>query len=244
MRICGCFTDLEHVCVRLLSTHTAFAYVCVRILRTLCRFCVRIQLIFCASCAAFSYIYRFLCAFSGFPYVYGLSFAMLNADCLEGSHLVGSLIFLSVQKLVIRCQYQGSDLEGSVELFFRARCSLLLDRIEDPILRVPPSYFSAKSACYYWTISRIRYWGFCRVICPTICLWFTVRSYFGCFFLILIEQYIYPGGVILLWTMLLCGSYKCRYEGYFGCNYDILYQSRISSTSLLLTLSCLQVNTY
>ena len=28
--------------------------------------------------------------------------------------------------------------------------------------------------------------------------------------------------VILLCTMLLCGSYKYRYEGYFGCNYDIL----------------------
>ena len=34
---------------------------------------------------------------------------------------------------------------------------------------------------------------------------------------------ILPGGVILLCTMLLCGSYiNVGYEGYFGCNYDIL----------------------
>ena len=83
------------------------------------------------------------------------------------------------------------------------------------------------------TVWRIRSSGFRQVLYPKICtLWlyhvilsdwgsyptifsqFTVRSYLRGFLLILIEQYIYPGRVILLCTMLLCGSYNCRCEGY------------------------------
>ena len=42
-------------------------------------------------------------------------------------------------------------------------------------------------------------------------------------FLVDLDRAIYfTGGLILMCTMLLCGSYKCRYEGYFGCNYEIL----------------------
>ena len=48
--------------------------------------------------------------------------------------------------LVIRGQYQGSYLEGSVDFFFRASCLLILDSLEYPILRVLSSSFSAQAA--------------------------------------------------------------------------------------------------
>ena len=51
-----------------------------------------------------------------------------------------------MRTLVICGQSQGSDLEGSVDLFFRASCSLLLESLEDPILRVPSSSLSMRAA--------------------------------------------------------------------------------------------------
>ena len=104
---------------------TAFAYVC--------GFCVCIWLLrmflygFCARCASFAYIYGFLCALSGFACLHGLSFVMLDADRLEGSYLAGALIVFFVQTVVISWQFLGSNIEGSVKLFFSASCSLILD---------------------------------------------------------------------------------------------------------------------
>ena len=140
-------TDFAHI-LRLLHTNTAY------LLWKLCSFCVRIQ---------------HLCALRAFVYVYGLSFAMFDADSIEGSDLAGSLIscvcvnaldlwtvskirswgfrrFLFPRELlVIIGQSQGSDVEGSVKFFICASCS-----------------------------------------------WFAVQSYLGGFLLILIELYIFP----------------------------------------------------
>ena len=134
------WTYFTHI-VRILCTYTAYLF------SMLCGFCVRI---------------RIFCALSGLAYVYGLSFSMFDAEILEGSNLAVYLIFFFVLTLVIRGQSRGSDLEGSVEFFFRASCLLLLGSLEDPILRVPSSYFSERAArdsiynitsevsCWYW----------------------------------------------------------------------------------------------
>ena len=222
IRLCK---DSAHI-VRLLRTYTAYLLcklcvfcVCIQIFMRVERLCVHIRLIFCdVRCGP-----SWRICYSGF-------FALL----------------LSVQTLVICLKSQGSNLEASVKFFFRASCSLLLDRLEDPILRVPSISFSAQSARSYWTVSGIQSLGFrrvlfpcellvligpsrgsdiegfCQVICPKICFRFTVRSYLGGFLFILIEQYIPPSGVTLMCTMMLCGRYKCRYEGCFGCNDEIL----------------------
>ena len=168
IRICVYFTAFVYACVRRLRTYTACMYVCVRILRTLCGFCVRIRLIICASCADFAYVYGFLYMLSGFAYVYGLYFAKFDVDCLEGSDIASYLVcfvrenardslkvsriwywgfrwVLFPRKLLVNIgPSQGSNLEVSVEFFFCARCSLLLDPIKDPILRVLLSYLFNK----------------------------------------------------------------------------------------------------
>ena len=143
MWLCVCFTDFAYFYVRLLRTYMAFAYVSVRLLRMLCGFCVRIRLIFYESCAAFVYIYGFLCLLSGFTYVYGLSFAMFDADRLRGSDTAGSLI------CYCQCEH-----------------SWFVESIKDPILRVTLSSFSTRAIHYYWTVSTIWSLGFCRVPFP------------------------------------------------------------------------------
>ena len=109
--------------VRFLRTYTAY------LLHKLWRFCVHIQL---------------LCLLGGFAYVYGLSFALFEADSLEVSNLVGSSINFVRVTLVIRGQSRGSDLEVSIDFFVRA--VLLLDIIEDPILRVSSISLSERAA--------------------------------------------------------------------------------------------------
>ena len=109
--------EFAHV-VRFLRTYTAY------LLHKLWRFCVHIQL---------------LCLLGGFVYVYGLSFALFEADSLEVSNLVGSSINFVRVTLVIRRQSRGSDLEVSIDFFVRA--VLLLD--------------SLYVRCYYWTLSRM-----------------------------------------------------------------------------------------
>ena len=200
----------------------------------MCVFCVNIRLFFCARCVDFSY-------------VYGLSFAQVvwilhiyTAFCARWaafdllkywfSDLEGSLICycLCNQSFLIEIfDYPifrvllGSFSAWAVcydcivwKIQFLGFCQVLY----------PTSclWFNFQAGLYDWTVSRIRYLCVCRVIYPTICLRFTVRSYLVSFLLILIEQYIYLGGVILLCTILIYGRYKCKYKGYLGCNYNIL----------------------
>ena len=119
----------------------------------------------------------------------------------------------------------------SLICYLRASCSLWLNCMEDPIFRFLLGYlfddlyviiglsgesdlqgsvkfFIHRSACNLlyditWSSSY-----------TTIFSWFIFRSYLGSFLLILIEQCIYPRRLILLSTMLLCDSYKCRYKWY------------------------------
>ena len=93
--------------------------------------------------------------------MYGLSFAHVvrllrtytaylhDVQCGQSQEirpiLQVTLFLLSVQTLVIHGKSQGSNLEGSVDFFVRASCLLLLDSLEDMILRVPPSLLSARA---------------------------------------------------------------------------------------------------
>ena len=154
-----------HLCTAL-RTYTDSSYVCERLLRTLYGFCVRIQLIFWEICAYFAYVYSFLCALSVFAYVYGLYLEMFDADRLEVSELAYSLIcfvyaiardpltFSRIRSwlfcrvhflrklLVIIGPSRESNLEGSVEFLSSMICSLWLDHLKDPIVRVPSSSLS------------------------------------------------------------------------------------------------------
>ena len=154
-------------------------------------FCVRIRLFrtfvngFCACCANFVYVYGFLCVLIEFCVRIRLSFAMFDADRIEGSDLAGFFICFSLvntrdsltvsrirywgfrqvlfprELLVIIGPSQGSDLEGSAEFFFRARFLLLLNPIKDPILRVLLSSFYDKLLMIYRTIIpwRFLFWS-------------------------------------------------------------------------------------
>ena len=94
-----------------------------------------------------------------------------------------------------------------LNFFFPSECSCFIASLEDPILRVPSSYFSAQAARYYWNVSRIRFWGFFKVLCLRELL-IIHRPILPWRFLVDIDRVIYvPDGVILLCTMLLCGSY-------------------------------------
>ena len=132
-------TDFAHV-VRILCTYTAY------LLRNLC---------------GFAYIYGFCARWSAFAYVYSLYFSHLvrifhtYMAYLHGVQMRTvsrnpifqvPRLFLSVGKLVICGQYQGSDLEGSVKTIVCTSCSLLLDSLKDPVLRVPLISFSARAA--------------------------------------------------------------------------------------------------
>ena len=116
-------------------------------------------------------------------------------------------MLLSVRKLVMIGSSGGSDLYGFVEFFLPASCLLLLNRLKDPIFMVSLSYLSENLHAIHCPILPD------QVLYPTILSQFTVRSYLGSLLLIFIDQYIYPCGVILMCTMLLCGSYKCTYKG-------------------------------
>ena len=196
-------TAFAHV-VRLFHTCTAY------LLRKFCGFCVRIRLFVRVQRLfdAFESLYDTILRFFGFAIVSSNDLELLKVSTVRSWGFFDLLLF--VRTLVIHWNYRSSDLEDSL---IRASCSLWLDCMDDPIFRVPLSYFSARAVFYDWTFWRIQYLGFRRVLYPTICSQFTVRFYLGGFLLILIEQYIYPSGVILLCTMLLYGSYKFRYKG-------------------------------
>ena len=154
MRLCVYFTSLAYVCVRLLRTYMAFAHV-VQLLRTYTAY-------FCASCTAFAYIYGFcarwadLCTYTA--YLLWCSMRTVSRDPILR---VPQFLF-SVWTLVIRGQSQGSFFEDSVDFFVRTSCSLLLDSLEDLILRDPPSSLYAwadrdslsdhnsEVSCWYW----------------------------------------------------------------------------------------------
>ena len=201
MWFCVCFTDFAYICVRLFRTYTAFSYVCVRLLRILCGFCVRMWIILCASCANSAYIYGFLCTLSDF--------------CL---HI---RIFVCIERLFNSLKFSMIQYWGFFDL-----------------LKVPKiqswgfSYLLIVSANTHdnWTVWKIQSSGFGRDILPSICTRFSVPYYLIEFlfdniiaihrpilhlrFLVDIDgEYIYRGGVILLYTMLLCGSYNCRCKG-------------------------------
>ena len=175
----------------------------------MCVFYVRIRILrtlvygFCARCAAFAYVYGFLCALSGFCE----SIRLIFCDARCGPWFVESL-----DDPILRV------------LWFAIVCANARDLLKVSMIWSWGffDFFPGRAVCYNWTVARIRSLGFRQVLFPTICPWFTVRSYLGGSLLILIEQYIYPGGVLLMCAVLLCGSYKCRYKGYFGCNCEIL----------------------
>ena len=237
MRLC--------ICLRLLRT---FVYgFCVRI-RILCTFVHG----FCSRCAAVLYVYRFasahvvqlwgtytafvrienllnmymahilriLCVF----YVrIGLIFTIFNADSLEGYNLEGSLVyFVRVNDRDSWIVSRDPILRVLSISFVCKICSWLLDSLEDQILRVPSIYFVCASCS--WLLDTLDY-----PILIVLSISLSARSahdspskFLGGFFVSL-DRSILPGGLILLCTMLLCGSYiNSGYERYFGCNYDIL----------------------
>ena len=150
VRLCTAFLYIYGFCVRLctdlangvflLHMYTALLLrrlcgFCVRkwILCKLSGFCVRIWIISCAICADVAY-------------VYGLSSRCLIWTVSRDPILRVPPFLLSMQALVIFVQSLGSNLEGSVNFLVCTSCSLILDRLEDPILRVPLSSLSARSA--------------------------------------------------------------------------------------------------
>ena len=68
----------------------------------------------------------------------------------------------------------------------------------------------------------IRSWGLLQFILSARAACNSPSEFFGGY-VVGLDRAILPSGVVLLCTMLLCGSYiNIGYEGYFGCNYDIL----------------------
>ena len=85
-------------------------------------------------------------------------------------------IFVRVERLCVHIRLifcdvtcvtsQGIRSSGFFYLDCLCERSWFIDSLKDPLLRVPSSSFSAQAAHYYWTVSRIQYWGFCRVLFP------------------------------------------------------------------------------
>ena len=68
----------------------------------------------------------------------------------------------------------------------------------------------------------IQYWGFCQFHLSAQAARDSPSEFLGDFVAGL-DRSILTGGLLLLWTMLICGSYiNVGYKGYFCCNYDIL----------------------
>ena len=183
-------TILQNVCANVCS----FVYV----LRLFCMFvygfCGPIRLLrtfvygFCARCAAFAYVYGssvgqvvrilctyadFLCELSGFTYVYGLSFAMFDADRLEGSDLAGYLIYYCLCEL-----------------------SWFIESIDDPILRVVWFAIVRANACDLLKFSIIWSWWFRRFLfpCRAICYDWTVSRILSLWF----RQVIFPRAMFVM----------------------------------------------
>ena len=128
-----------------------------------------------------------------------LIFTVFNAESLEGSNLDGSLVsFFFVNAHDLWKVSRDTILRVPSIYFVCASCSWLLDTLDDPILIVLSISLSARSAHD------------------------SPSKFLGGFFVSL-DRSILPGGLILLCTMLLCGSYiSVWYLGYFGYNYDIV----------------------
>ena len=130
VHLCAAFAyvygfSFAHV-VRLLRTYTAFVRVerllrtyTAYLLRTLCSFCVRIRLIF----------------------------TIFNADSLDGSDLAcSSISFFRANSRDSWAVSRYPILRVLLIYFVRASCSWLLDSLKDPILRVPLTSLSKRSA--------------------------------------------------------------------------------------------------
>ena len=132
-------------------------------------------------------------------------------------------------------------------------------RNNDNLMFVWPSWLGSQRIRWKNVIFRALFSDNPNVSIGTSCgsvFWVPQRSYFDVTYVIqrptltsdrLFDEQYYKGVVILLYTMLFFCVVKSMYEGYWGyfvSNYDILDYSRSWSTSLLLTWSCLQVNTY
>ena len=123
-----------------------------------------------------------------------------------------TLCKLCVRILLIFCDVQCGQSWGIwscrfLNLFYPWERSWFLDSIQDPILRVPSMFLSARFMCYFGTVSRIRSWGFRKFLCPRKLL-VIHRPILPWRFLVGIDRAIYfPFWVILLCIMLLCGSY-------------------------------------
>ena len=225
--VCGNVCGFAYV-LRIMRMFVYVFFVCIRILRTF-------VYSFCARCADFAYVYRL--SFAKFVLLFRTYTSFVRVKRL---YVRIRIIFWNV----LCGQSRGIQTCTFLDLFCPCKRSWFVDSLKDTILRVPSISLSSWADRYYWEVSRIRSWGFCRGICPRE-LFVIHRPILPQRFLVDLDRAIYfTGGVILLCNMLLCGSYKFRYKGYFGCNYDILDWSRRSYTPLLLTRSCLQVNTY
>ena len=187
--------------MHLLHTNTAFTYVCVQIFLTLCGFCVRIWLCFCACCADFAYVTVFFALWAAFAYGYGF----LKPWKPRCSNLGGSLICW---------KYRWYDLEGSL-ICWKSWWS----NLERSLIYWKSQWSKFEGSLIHWksvrtlvmfgpsggSVCRIPYSGFRRVLYPEIFSRFTVRSYLGLFLAVSCWycRAIYPGGVILLCTMLV-----------------------------------------
>ena len=189
-----------------LCMFTAVAYVCVQILFTYTSFayvCVRILCTLCGFCVSI----RILCVLSRFCVRIRLIFTMFNADSIE-----------------------VSDLEGSLIYFVHANTRDSWTVLRDPISRVPLITLSTWSTHYYWTVSRIRYWEFRWFICTRelLVIHYPILPWR---FLVGLDKAILTGGVILLCTMLLCGSYINIVE-----NYCLPWGNRPPTGAIIITL--------
>ena len=142
--------------MRLLRTYTTFAYVCVRLLHMLCGFCVpirnfvrverlciRIRLICCDFWCRPHDSLKFSMIRSWGFFDLLLSMWTLVICCKSGrSDLEGPFIYFSARAVCYCWTISRIAFLGSVKFFFCASCSLWLDRLKDPILRVPSSSFS------------------------------------------------------------------------------------------------------
>ena len=189
--------DWLRKCMRLCIRFTGFAYVygfcvCIPI------FCMFVYW-FCVRCAAIAYEYGFCARWAAFAYVYGLSFA----------HVVWILHTYMAYLQNVQMQTVSRD----------------------PILRVPWFILSVRTLLIHGKSQGIRSWGFRKYFCPrgllviigqswgsnlegsvdffvrASCSWFTVWSYLRGFFVVLDRAIYFTGGVILLCTILLWGSY-------------------------------------
>ena len=141
--------------------------------------------------------------------------------CTDFLHVVWLLrtftAFVRVERLSVRIRLIFCDVRwgqsreiqscGFFNFFCPCERSLFLDSLEDMILRVPPISLSARASRFYWKVSSIQFWGFCKSLCPRKLLVIHPPILSRRFLVGLNREIYFPGGVIFMCTMLLCGSY-------------------------------------